>query len=161
MGSHSANAIPDSRECLQRLCGEESILHRVSHLLDIIESSGTGLGEVLQDYARQAKAQLRELLYVSRHVADGNDAQANDVEKLENIHFTLKSVQSVLEMTPVAMQRNKADTLGEKVRVSSADIKQTADSFHKSPDIAQLLAQEDSGRIFAPLMQTAQEKPLS
>ncbi len=141
-----------ARECLRRISDEKSALHSVEHVLELITRSSVGLGEVLQDYARQACCQLRDVIRVARNVIHGDAGQSEDAQVLGNIHFTLKAVKSVLDMTPTAMLRNKAEAIGEKEKLSRADISQASDIFMRSPDVVRLLAAEDSGHMLATLV---------
>lgn len=111
---------PDIREC-------ESVLCRAAEALEMIAHNGVGLGEVLQDYACQTGAQLRRIL-------------AGETDDLPQV---LRSARSVLEMTPSAMRRNKAETLGEKERLTAADIGGITQEFLQSPLIARLLAEQE------------------
>lgn len=136
-----------TRETLKRLSEPKSMLHRAAEVLDRVAHNSVGLGEVLQDYAHQAGGQLRGVLRAGANLA-AEKLQPEDTEALENIHFILKAVKSVLEMTPAAMQRNKADALGDKHPFTRADIAAITHDFLHSSDIARLLA-EDAGRLFS------------
>jgi hypothetical protein len=139
-------------EALKRLGDEKSVLRPVAGVLELVAHSSVGLGEVLQDYAQQSSAQLAGILRAAENASCGTLSQ-DDVTALMNINFVLKSVKSVLQLTPQAMQRNKADALGEKEKLTRADITAIAHAFLHSPEIARLLAAEDSGHMFEPLAQ--------
>lgn len=142
-----------ARECLRRLSDKKSVLHRAMPVLDLIARGSVGLGEVLQDYARQSGAQLQELIRVAGDVARGTDAGSpDDRQVLENIHYTLKAVKAVLDMTPQAMKRNKSPALGEKEKLTGAELHELAADYIRSPDVARLLASEDSGHALAALI---------
>jgi hypothetical protein len=132
-----------AKECLRYLGEDKSVLHRAAHVLQLVAHSSVGLGEVLQDYAHQAWGQLREVIQASRNAADGTQT-LEDLDVLRNVHLVLKSTKTILDMTPAAMQRNKADALGEE-KFSRADIAQVAHDFMYSPQVAQVLAAEDFG----------------
>jgi len=138
-----------AREQLRRMSDEKNSLHRVAHVLELVARSSVGLGEVLQDYARQTSTQLQEFLQAADRVAKGLPSRPDDQQALQNAHLILKAAKAVLQMMPAAMLRNKAQTIGEKEKLSHADITEVLDDFLHSPDIACLLAREDSGQALA------------
>ena len=113
-----------TREALKRLCNEKSVLHRAEHVLELVAHSSVGLGEVLQDYANQTSRQLHSFIRAGQNVASGYGLKG-DAEALGDVHFLLKTVRSVLEKTPAAMQRNKAETLCEKENIGRTEIIRT------------------------------------
>jgi hypothetical protein len=141
-----------AREQLSRMSDGKSVIHKVAHVLDLIARSSVGLGEVLQDYARQACSQLHDFLGAADRIAHSAPSQPDDREALQNVHFTLKAIQAVLQRMPAAMLRNKAESIGDKERLSRADIAELTDAFLRSPDVARLLATENSGHALASLV---------
>jgi len=148
------NEVALARECLQRLGEKNSVLHRTAHVLELVAHSSVGLGEVLQDFAHQAWGQLRNVIRAAQNNAHAENTP-DDMEVLHNIHLILKTAKNVLDQTPVAMLRNKAETIGEKEKLSRADIAQVAHAFMDSPDIARLLASENSGLALVALLTQA------
>jgi len=147
------NEVTLAKECLQHLGEDKSVLHRAAHVLELVAHSSVGLGEVLQDFAHQAWGQLHEVIRAAKNGANGM-LTGEDIEILYNVHMIVKSAKTILERTPAAMQQNKAETLGEKEKLTRADIVQVADAFANSPDIARLLASEDSGHLLVSLLAT-------
>jgi hypothetical protein len=137
-----------ARECLKHLGDEKSVLHRAAHALEVVAHSSVGLGEVLQDYANQSWSQLCEVIRAAQNGACGV-ATPDDIEILQNVHLIIKSAKTVLESTPAAMQRNKAESIG---KLSRADLVEITHAFVHSSDIAMLLASEDSGQALASLV---------
>jgi hypothetical protein len=137
-----------ARETLRRIGDPQSVLNRAGHVLELVADS-RGLGEVLQDYAVQGCAQIRDIVRAASHAGLGGAGHPEDKEALRNIHYTLKTVRSVLEMIPAAMQRNKLAVLGGKERLLRADIAGITHAFLHSPDIIRLLAAENSGDALA------------
>lgn len=150
-----------AREQLRRMSDAKSSLHRVAHVLELIACSSVGLGEVLQDYSRQARAQLHNFLAAAVRVSLGAPPLADDREALQGVHYMLKAAKAVLQMTPAAMQRNMAETLGEKEKLSRAAITEILDDYLNSPDIACLLEKEDSGQMLAGLVTSAGKGPMA
>src|SRR5262249_30211373 len=111
-----------ARECLQHLGEEKSVLHRAAHVLELVAHSSVGLGQVLQDYAHEGGGQLREVIRAAQS-SSREMHSPDDIEVLQNVQAVLKSTKTILDMTPAAMQRNKADALGEE-KASRADIMQ-------------------------------------
>ena len=141
-----------ARECLQRLGDKGSILAQATHALELI-SRTDGLGEVLRDFARQTSGQLRDLMNAARRVVQGTP-DADDMEILRQSHLMLKTAGKVLEMAPVAMQRNKANEVGDKETMPRADIVKIEHQFRQSPDVQRLLASEDAGQLMAAQIMT-------
>jgi hypothetical protein len=148
----SLNEASLARECLQRLGEEGGVLAHASHVLELI-SHTDGLGEVLRDFARQTSAQLRDLIGAAKRVTMGT-IDGDDIEILRQSHLVLKTAAKVLDMAPVAMQRNKADAIGEKEKMPRAEVARSADSFLQSPDVQRLLASEDAGHLLAAQLST-------
>lgn len=136
-------------EALKRLSEDRSILYRAAQVLELVAHSGVGLGEVLQDYAHQAAGQVKSVMHAGRNLEAGIGPE--DAEAVENIPLVLKAVKSVLEMTPGAMQRNKAESLGEKEKLSRAAVAALMHDFVHSFDVARLLA-ENAGQLLAGAM---------
>jgi hypothetical protein len=141
-----------AQQCLRRLSDDSSILHGVAQVLELIAHSSIGLGEVLQDYAGQSAFQLREMIGAAQNVCGGN-MLPGDWDTLRNMQMILKSAKTVLDMTPSAMSRNKADVIGEKEKVTRSEVLQITDEFANAPDIIRLLASEDSGDRLVALLQ--------
>jgi hypothetical protein len=142
------NDVLSAREALKHISHSSGLFRRTAEVLNLVAHSSTGLGEVLQDYAHQACSQLEGVIRAAENRMQ-NHPQPDDTEALQNIYFTLKAVKSVLEMTPAAMERNKAETLGEKGKLTRSDIAALAETFLQSPDVIQFLASEDSGLALA------------
>jgi hypothetical protein len=124
-------------ECLGHLGTDKNVIPRATHVLELVAHSSVGLGEVLQDYAHQAWDELRHVISAAQHKANGTQS-VDDTNMLENAQMILKTVRTVLEMTPIAMQRNKAETIGEE-KLSMQDIAQVANAFAHAPYIEPLL----------------------
>jgi len=152
------NEITLAQECLRHLGEDKSVLHRAAHVLQIVAHSSVGLGEVLQDYAHQAWGQLHDVIRAARNAASGQHT-GEDIDILQNTHMAMKSVKTVLEMTPAAMLRNKADSIGDKEKLSRSQISEVTFAFMHSPDVERLLASEDSGRMLVGLL-NQNESPL-
>lgn len=145
-------------DALKRLSDPEGVLYRAAHMLEFISVHSVGLGEVLQDYAAQGHSQLCDLIRAASNVTQGAGHE-EDKETLVQVHFILKNVKAVLEMTPAAMTRNKALILGEKEKISRADIAEMCHAFTHSADIVRLLSNEDSGSYLAGLVQISDIQP--
>ena len=146
--STTLNETAFAQDCLRHLGEDKNVLHRAAHVLEMVAHSSVGLGEVLQDFAHQAWAQLHEVIRASRNAAAGIHTR-EDMEVLSNAHMIMKSVKVVLERTPAAMLHNKAESLGMtgKEKISREDVSRIANEFSHAPDIERLLLSEDSGRM--------------
>ena len=140
-----------ARDVLKRLSDPSHILTRAARVLKVVAHSSVGLGGVLQDYAAQSCGQLQEVIEASSRVSH-DMAMPSDKDTLRNIHFILKSARAILERVPAGMSRNKADCLGDKKKLSRADITEITHALLSSPDVAPLLADEKAGEAFVALV---------
>ncbi len=138
------------QQWLQRVSVKDNMLDRAAWVLDQVAHNSVGLGEVLQDYARQASTQLHDLIHAAENVANGTCGR-DDIESLRHAPMILKSAGMVLERTPVAMRRNKANTIGGEREscLSDADIAQLAHAFSHAPEVTWLSASEEAGQAWA------------
>jgi hypothetical protein len=115
------------------LSAENAALARATSLLSLIARSGTGLGEVLRDYASQTS---RELLQLNECLSGEND----NPEFLARAPEILRAAATVMGMTPAAMRRNHATAIGDDI--SADEVADIAQSFALDPEIIRLLAAE-------------------
>ncbi len=147
MASRYANEIALHHECFEHLAEDNSVLQRALSVLELIANTRTGLGEVLQGYARQAGEQLRDIITAAKHIVTASPTD-DDLEILHNAPQVVKTVSKVLEMTPGAMKRNNAEVLGKKERLTTENIEQISYIFTNSPDVKLLLTYEEVDEDF-------------
>lgn len=111
-----------------------SVFNEVLHVLEVIANSKTGIGEVMQDYARQNCKQIKEIISARNNLLAGMQS-AEDIEILHSSSDVIKSVGRFLELIPNAMRRNNANTIGKKERISAAQITRLYNSFVNSLEI--------------------------
>lgn len=144
MGVHSSanKSLPES-SFISSMLAPNGVCSRASAALRVIAADGIGLGEVLRDYAQQGGRQLVALLEACGKLAEA-EVDAGTAETLKNAHYVLSTVATVLEMTPSAMLRNKADTLGDQDKWAREDVVRLARAFRFAPELQELLASEES-----------------
>lgn len=125
---------------LKSICNPKGVLLETAGLLERISRQGVGIGEVLQDYARQSSGQLQSAIAAAKHILDGK-AAPDEIENLRKLPQVVKTVGTVLEMTPAAMLRNKADCIGEKDKIMRSDIVQACKHFAQSPEVLHILSE--------------------
>lgn len=126
---------------------ETGVLSKVLHVLEVIANSKTGIGEVMQDYARQNSLQIKEIIRAKHRLLDGTPGD-EDMEILDHAGDVLKMVGRFLELIPSAMKRNNAATIGGKEKITAKDIKRISDMFVNSPETRDFLADEAAIGIF-------------
>lgn len=128
---------------LARLAEYDAAFDRARHVMEILASNGLGLGEVLRDYAEQTASQMQELMQAAEHLR-ADHVDAHNVAVLQSTYTVLSSAATVLDMTPAAMQRNRADVVGDKEKVSREEIVRIARAFRHAPEVQTLLASEEN-----------------
>ncbi len=146
MISKSANELELYRECFGHLYEENNVFSQVLHILEVVANSHTGLGEVMQDYAKQAYGQLQDILKAGRNILNARQSE-EDLEILHNATGVIRTVSKFLELTPGAMRRNKAETIGRLEKISSADVERIYRVFTSSIETKLLLAYETEDKI--------------
>jgi hypothetical protein len=141
MISKSTNELELYRECFGHLAPENNIFSQVLHVLEVVSSNRTGLGEVMQDYAKQAHHQLRDILAAGRNLIHAKQSEA-DMATLHNAKNVIRTIDKFLELTPAAMQRNNAKAIGDKEKISKTDIERLYKSFANARETALLLTCE-------------------
>ncbi|MEI7668956.1 MAG: hypothetical protein WCJ33_02610 [Pseudomonadota bacterium] len=144
-----ANKLDLYKDCFSRLVIDESPFYKVMHIVEIISEAKTGLGEVIHDYADQSNRQLKEVINSGQNIVSGNYSQ-KDLDIIYNSSYTLKIVNNLLRITPFAMRRNHADSIGRKEKISLEDIEITANKFFESDDVNRLLQSIDSEEVVLP-----------
>lgn len=129
--------------CFAKLSEPLSAFDRAMHIMESLAGSGVGLGEVLRDYAEQTLTQMSDLYEAAGRFTKGM-ADAEDIETLKAAYVVLSSAATVLDMTPAAMQRNNAQALGLKEKVSREEIVRIARAFKQAPEVQGLLQSEDA-----------------
>lgn len=129
--------------CFSTLAAPQSLFQRTLDVMQILASNGLGLGEVLRDYAEQTAAQMTELAEACQALQQGA-LDARGLQVLKHAHFILTSAATVLEMTPAAMARNKAEMVGGREKISREEIVRVARQFREAPEIHGLMESEAS-----------------
>ena len=116
-------------------------LDRVLHVMNLLAVSGAGLGEVLPDYAQQTGQQMEELMQACDNFIHGK-LDEGTLGTLRNTYNVLSSAATVLDMAPAAMQRNRAEAIGTRKKMSREEVVRSTRAFRMAPDIAQLMESE-------------------
>lgn len=119
------------------LRAENEALARGAYLLNMIASQGTGLGEVIRDYARQTARELSEL---GECLNGSGDDPAGQNLILARVPDILRAAATVLNMTPGAMHRNHASVLGDNI--TPDDATEIARAFASDSEISRLISVE-------------------
>lgn len=135
--------IMDGLTCFIRLAEPSGALARTLKVMETLANSGNGLGEVLRDYAEQASMQMDELQTACQSLTRGK-VDAEIINTLKSAHTVLYTAASVLDMTPAAMLRNHAETLGTREKISREEIVRVTRIFKATPEVAALLACEEA-----------------
>lgn len=143
MTNQPNNELESYKKCFSSLSQENCIFHRVLHVLGIVANSKAGIGEVMQDYAQQAHTQLTSVVTAGEHLLNSQPSE-EDLEVLHNAEHIIKTVSRFLQLTPAAMKRNNAETIGSKTERFSPDtIEELSDTFTNSPETQFLLARQN------------------
>lgn len=130
---------PDSpQENLRRLSEKNGIFSKVLHILELIANSKSGLGEVMQDYARQTYRQLKAIIQAGQNIADSGPSP-EDAKVLQHADDVIKTISRFLEMAPRAMERNNAETIGKEEKISKESIQRIGRIFATCPETKLLL----------------------
>jgi plasmid maintenance system antidote protein VapI len=113
------------------------------NVMEILASNGQGLGEVLRDYAQQTHIQMNELFHSVNQLVKGA-ADTDDLEILKDAHFVLSSAATVLDMTPAAMLRNRAEIVGAREKIAHEEIVRITRSFRQAPEVIALMQSQEA-----------------
>lgn len=127
-------------ELLHYIAKNDDVLWgRAQEIIAAVADEGVGLGEVLQDYAVQTRQQVTQWLQAEERARAGEgEEEAAIAAKVPSI---LRSVTLVLDMTAPAMQRNRADVIGEGI--SPQEVAQVAREFKALPPVARALTLQE------------------
>lgn len=137
MNKKSAEALEIYRECFYDISEKECVFQKILHVLETIANSKSAIGEVVQDYAVQAFAQLKNIIAAGTHVINANQSE-EDMEILDNANYVLKTIKRFLELVPSAMRRNNANMIG-KDKISPEDIEKISFAFAHSAQVQLLM----------------------
>lgn len=141
MISKSANELELCQQCFGRLSEENNVFSQVLHVLEVVSHNKSGLGEVMQDYASQAYNQLTDIVTAGRNVIDERQTD-NDIAVLHNANYVMKTIGKFLELTPAAMQRNNAEAIGKKDKLTRSDVEKVYKTFCNAVETKLLLSYE-------------------
>lgn len=148
MISKSANELELYKQCFGHLSDENNVFSQVLHVLEIVAHSRSGLGEVMQDYASQAYNQLSDIITAGRNIVSARQTDS-DIMVLQNANNVMKTISRFLELTPAAMQRNNAEAIGKKEKITKMDVEKVYKTFCNSTETKLLMTYE------APTSETA------
>jgi hypothetical protein len=143
MTNKPADTLELHRECFYDVAKKECVFHRILDVLEVIAHSKSAIGEVVQDYAVQAFAQLKNIIAAGTHVM-GTTPSAEDLEILHNANYVLKTIKRFLELVPPAMRRNNANMIG-KEKISAEDIEKMSHVFCHSSQVQLLMVIHEEG----------------
>ena len=126
------------KELFQNFTKENSIFCHAAKILDNVAGNDNNIGEVIKDFAVQAKTQLADVIAAANNLQN-NELSAEDLKILANSSFVIKTVTQVLMSTPPAMQRNNAEALFGKEKFYYKDVAEFAKIFANSPEVNQLV----------------------
>ena len=124
------------KELFQNFTKENSIFFHAAKILDSVAGNDNNIGEVIKDFATQAKNQLADVISAANNLQN-NEISLEDMKILENSCFVIKTVKQVLMSTPPAMQRNKASALFGKEKFYYNEVAEFAKIFANSPEVNQ------------------------
>lgn len=129
-----AKTLEREKELFQNFIKENSIFSRAARILEVVAGNENNIGEVIQDFAVQAKNQLNDVMQAANNLVNSKPS-ADDMKILRNSSFVIKTVKQVLMSTPPAMQRNKANSLYGEEKLGYNDIAEFAYIFANSPEV--------------------------
>jgi len=141
MISKSADELDMYKQCFDHLPEDNNVFLQVLRVLEIVANNRSGLGEVMQDYAAQAHSQLTDIMIAGRNVAAALPSD-DDLTVLHNANHVMKTIGKFLELTPAAMERNNAETIGKKDKISRSDVEQIYKTFCDAVETKLLLTYE-------------------
>jgi len=129
--------------CFSQLSEPLGAFDRALQVMELLASSGFGLGEVLRDYAHQTHEQMSDLFHASECLLRG-DVGEEAVSSLASAYTVLSSAATVLDMTPAAMLRNHTDVIGSREKVSREEIVRITRALKQTPEVMAFLQSEEA-----------------
>lgn len=129
--------------CFTDLAECAGAFERALHVMNVLADSGLGLGEVLRDYAEQTSQQMSELMQACARLSQGH-ADAQTIATLRTAHFIVGSAATVLDMTPAAMLRNRADMVGTREKISREEITRICRAFREDAGLRSIMESEEA-----------------